>query len=810
MTVLFFGLPARPLLEHMPRFTFVIATLALCLAGIRPAAAQIPGWANKQYTFERLDADTVKMVGQVEAEGAPGTANEGERLAADEVLWNLRTGEFTATGNVLLANPTSRLSAEKVVFNTKTKRGTFYTASGISQLGAKGQEDITMFGSLEPDVYFYGEVIEKVGEDKYKITRGGFTTCVQPTPRWEVVSTSSTINLHDYAILHNAVIRVKDVPVFYLPWMYLPIQDDGRATGFLMPTYGNSTIQGQSLSNAFFWAIDRSQDLTLLHDSYFSRGQGYGTEYRYVAGPQSNGEIRFYRLATEQSLVQNGVTNPSRRSYEVRGAMAQVLPYGLRARGRVDYFSDLTTQQLYNQNPYAATLSQRTVNGSVSGAWGGLSLTGNYQRSEQFYNANSSVLNGYTPSIQAALSSTRIGTLPLYYSLNSEFANVVYASRNIDNAGVVAEADYGLNKLDFTPSLRAPLLNLPFLSLTTSVLYRYTRFSESLAVANSPGSQVDVPLTRNYGEFRAELLGPTFSKVYNPNNAIASRLKHLIEPNFSIQRTTAIDNQVFVPQLGVYDTLVGNVTRVTYGVTNRLMVRGGGGSAATTPPVATPDLTNPGLTPATLLAPTAPAAGVRPAAGGSPRELLTVGLTQTYYTDALASRYDQTYQSSFGFRESNYSPVALNVRAAPTTLTSASMRMEYDYQESRIQGLSAQGGVNYPGTQVTVGWSRRRFSDTQFDHTLNAATTLKLMQGRVGGTYAMDWDIFRGTVLQQRWIGFYSAQCCGFTVEYQEYNYPNSSLFLVPKNRRFNFGFTLAGIGTFSNFFGAFGGNTMR
>jgi hypothetical protein len=44
-------------------------------------------------------------------------------------------------------------------------------------------------------------------------------------------------------------------------------------------------------------------------------------------------------------------------------------------------------------------------------------------------------------------------------------------------------------------------------------------------------------------------------------------------------------------------------------------------------------------------------------------------------------------------------------------------------------------------------------------------------------------------------------------MEYQEYNFGNfgggSSL---PKDRRFNLGFTLAGVGTFSNFFGNFGG----
>ncbi len=787
MTVLFFGLPARRS-NRMSRSTFVVATLALCLTAVRPATAQVRDWSNKQFTFEQIDADTVRLVGQVEVEGEG--PNAGQRLAADEAVWNTRTGDLKASGNVLLVTPTSRLSAERVEFNTRTRLGTFYTAAGIGDLGTSGQEDIAMFGSLEPDVYFYGEVIEKVGEDRYKITRGGFTTCVQPTPRWEVVSSTATINLHDWAILRNAVMRVKDVPVFYLPWMYFPIQDDGRATGFLMPTYGSSTIQGQSLSNAFFWAIDRSQDVTLMHDWYGSRGQGYGSEYRYIASPRSNGDIRFYRLNTDQSTIEDGITNPGRESYELRGSLAQQLPYGLRARGRLDYFSDITTQQLYNQNPYVASLSQRLINGSVSGAWGGVSLTGNYQRAEQFFSTTASIVNGYTPSIQSALSSRRVGRLPLYFSANGEAARVLYVGRQ-DVNGTIVETDNSIGRIDFTPSIRSPLTNLPYLTLNTSLAYRYTYYTESLDAANR---QVEVPLTRRYADMRAELVGPVFSRVFNQAGEASARVKHIIEPNFSIQRTTAIDNRTQIVQLGaIYDSVIGNVTRFSYGITNRLMVRGAAPATAAAQP------------------------GGRPAAAGSPRELLTVGIVQSYYTDELASTFDQQYQSSFGVRPaSKFSPIQLNVRANPTSLTTTSVRMEYDHEEGRIQGISAQGGINSPQAQVALGWSRRRIYSVCpdppnplspcNDQTLNANTTLKMAGGRVGGTFGMDWDIGRSTIVQQRYIGFYAAQCCGFTIEYQVYNYPSG--FIVPQNRRFNFSFTLAGIGTFSNFFGAFGGNT--
>jgi hypothetical protein len=44
-------------------------------------------------------------------------------------------------------------------------------------------------------------------------------------------------------------------------------------------------------------------------------------------------------------------------------------------------------------------------------------------------------------------------------------------------------------------------------------------------------------------------------------------------------------------------------------------------------------------------------------------------------------------------------------------------------------------------------------------------------------------------------------------VEYQVHNFPTGDpRFLIPQDRRFNLSFTLAGIGTFANFLGNFGG----
>ena len=96
-----------------------------------------------------------------------------------------------ATGNVVFVSGTSRIAAERMEFNTRTKTGTFFTASGTVNMENRGI-DASFFGGGDPAAYFYGETVEKLGPERYRISHGGFTTCVQPTPRWELVTGTTT------------------------------------------------------------------------------------------------------------------------------------------------------------------------------------------------------------------------------------------------------------------------------------------------------------------------------------------------------------------------------------------------------------------------------------------------------------------------------------------------------------------------------------------------------------------------------------------------------------------------------------------
>ncbi len=290
---------------------------------------------------------------------------------------------IVATGNVKVGTPTSFITSERVEFDTQTRTGIFYNANGMAALGER--VDKSFFGTQEADALFRGREIHKLGPKKYKVVDGAFSTCVQPTPRWEVVSGSATINLDDYALLKNSVFRVKGVPLMYLPIFYYPIQEDDRATGFLLPTYGSSTFRGQSLSNAFFWAISRSQDATFQHDWYSKAGQAFGGEYRYILNPGSQGNARFSWLDEKVTDPNTGEKSQGDRSYQITGGMAQSLGAHFRARANADYVSSIAPEQLYQQNIYRATRSTRSFGGNLTGSWTQGVLSATMDRTDVFY-----------------------------------------------------------------------------------------------------------------------------------------------------------------------------------------------------------------------------------------------------------------------------------------------------------------------------------------------------------------------------------------------------------------------------------------
>ena len=808
-------------------------SVPLCLIGLillvpEAARAQLfPSlpFDHRQFNLQMVSADHLRLTGEVEIEGdtynfyadqvdiylevaeeAPeSSANETPPAAAGTVpdsedpaggdtsddgseTPSLR---LVASGNVVFSAPEVRLSADRVEYWTDDQRAVFHEAHGWIDLGQ--EVDRSMFGTQEPDLLFHGQMIERIGPRSYRITKGAFTSCLQPTPRWQLVATSLTLNLDSYAWILHPVLKVKGVPVFYLPGLLYPIQEDGRATGFLMPTFGASTYQGSSLSNAFFWAMDRSQDATFYYDWFTQHGgDGRGAEYRYTRGGGSQGDFRMYRLhEPEADIAYRGETRsrPERRSYELRGNARQGLPGEWNARAQVDYFTDVTVRQTYHTNVFDASNSRRTASGNLSGPVGEYELSGTYDLSETFFGGSDSALNGAGPRIGFGRGKTELFGTPLYLSFDAEYARLLRQSRRVRD-DVVREVDSGLSRFDLYPVLQFPFNRWPFLKIDSTAAWRTTYWDES----KSGGEQVDVGVGRHFYELSTRATGPSFVKIWDtPDSGYSERMKHLIEPWTGISRVSAIDDFDRIVRIEGIDSIVGNVWRVEYGLDTRLYARvfeGGPESVA--------------------------------------REILSASVTQSYYTDENAAQYDRSFRTSFsGTPPSNFSPMSVIVRAEPTREIGGTLRMEFDPEFARrayvpllragaMRTISAEGSYEVGGwISTSGGWSQRRFIEglsgfdnpARLDNYINSSTSFRTPDNKFGGLYDFNYDIRRGRFLAQMIRLYYNAQCCGLRVDYQVFNFEGlGTRALIEQDRRITVSFTLAGLGTFTNNFGGAGG----
>lgn len=750
---------------------FVLLALAVA-AGSARAQAAAPGGCSVKWSAASQETIGINTNHYLLFRNVQVDCNDVQ-LFADQAEVFSDTDRLLASGNVLFVSNTNRISAERLEFNTRTKTGTFFTASGIANIENRGI-DRSLFGTQEPDAYFWGQTIEKLGPKTYRVTRGGFTTCVQPTPRWELVSGSATITLEKHAVMTNTLLMVKGVPMFYLPVMYYPINKDDRATGFLIPVYGSSTLRGQSITVPFFWAINRSQDATLEYDYFSKTGQAYGGEYRYVQAPGSQGSLRTQYISEHSAEYTNTDgsirTVPGQSSYSLTGNMAQKLPHNWRATGNANYFSSLVAQQRYQQNVFAATNTTRSFNAGVSGIIGKVNLTGSIDRSEYFNSAGtSSNLIGSLPRIVANVAQSPIAHLPVYWSVQGEFVSL----QRVDKSGT-NENDRGLTRVDFLPTLRFPFTKWQFLTFNNTLSWRETYWTESL----QNGVQVGDPVNRRYFDMSTQITGPVFSRIFSSPDR---KLKHVIEPTVTIERITGFDSYPNIVALESADYVIPNVTRVIYGVNNRLYSK-----------------------------------------RKTAREAFSLRVSQTYYTDERSATLDAQYQSGFNpnLPPTHLSPVNVQAHVSPGTDIDATVSADYDAQAHAIRTIAANGSLHEGWVQTTAGWSQRRFipnlsgfnNPLSASNFVNAATNIKKPGNNFGGTYSFNYDLKQKAFLQQRYVVYYNSQCCGVGVEYQAFSYGTALAGLtgIPRDRRFNITFTLAGVGTFSNLLGAFGGQQTR
>ena len=108
----------------------------------------------------------------------------------------------------------------------------------------------------------------KISKNESIFKKSIFTLCdyrkEDKCPPWSLQASKMRHNKKNKTIYYdNAIIKVYDLPIFYLPKLSHPDPTVDRRTGFLPPSFSDSKNLGAGFDIPYFWALGK--DLSLIH-----------------------------------------------------------------------------------------------------------------------------------------------------------------------------------------------------------------------------------------------------------------------------------------------------------------------------------------------------------------------------------------------------------------------------------------------------------------------------------------------------------------------------------------------------------------
>lgn len=661
------------------------------------------------------------------------------KLVADKVTLNYRTKDVTAEGHVVIDQGPTRVSATQAIYNLDSKTGTFFNANA----------------TMDPSMYFSGDRIEKVDEDTYRLTNGVFTSCDLDRPAWSFHVGNADVTLDDYARMSNISFRAKGLPIFWTPRLIWPTKRD-RSKGLLIPRARFSDKFGSRLQMGYFMPFGESVDATLYGDISTADYFGAGLELRYV--PSENVKIGDFRGHVVNNTVREVVgTEVEQRNqlewkYQYRHAQEN-LPGGFRGVVDVQDYSNLDFFREYDDDPRLHTLSNIYSSAYLTKNRPGYSLnilsdrrdielTDRRQRYEQL------------PSLQLRMYSQQVARTPFYFSMESSASRlrsgaVIGGERTID-------ADY--YRADIFPTISMRLRTPQWLSIKPQISLRQTYYSASRDKLTGAVNDEE-SISRFYGQGHVEVVGPSFSRVFNRAAGGFSKFKHVIEPRFRYVRTTDVkrqdeiiqfDTAVDSPFLGIFQDTV------EYSLTQRVI-------------------------------------GKEASESGNAREVLSFALRQTV---ALSD----PFQPVPGRDEHRFTPLLASLRFNPYQSITLDATASYGNITHQVDNVSVSANLvgtgaradKYLGFTYYAALERPGLPGSDSSQVrLNAGSFL--VPERVRADVQLNFDAKEGKFLEQRYLTGWTGSCYGIALEYRRY-----SIFGVEEDTISSYGVavTLKNVGT--------------
>ena len=225
-------------------------------------------------------------------------------VSARATRYEQQTETSILAGDVVLRQGSMQAEADEASLHQQENRGELngnvrLRDKGILVVGDRAQLQLDN-GEAEVDNAEYVIHAAKTrGSAKYakrqddavvRLKDGTYTRCEPGENTWHLKGNNIKLNpATGFGTATNVTLRVKDVPVFYTPYIYFPI-DDRRQSGFLPPSMSTSSDTGFSLKTPYYINLAPNYDATLYPTYMANRGLLMEGEFRYLT-KSSEGQV---------------------------------------------------------------------------------------------------------------------------------------------------------------------------------------------------------------------------------------------------------------------------------------------------------------------------------------------------------------------------------------------------------------------------------------------------------------------------------------------------------------------------------------
>ena len=304
---------------------------------------------------------------ETEAQGNARFRGRGQSIAADWMRHDRRDNELTAIGNVRMEQGTALTEGARLRYNLDTSRGLMenarYSLSPIETGAAPGARTAGTSAAPAFDARGTGERIVFEGPGLFRAQQASYTTCEPGDDSWLIRAREMHIDKNNNTgTARDAKVEFLGSTIFYTPYMWFTLHQE-RKSGFLTPSYGNTSTSGFELTVPYYWNMAPNRDMTIAPRLMARRGVQLRSEFRYLE-PSYRGDLQ------AEYLPNDNVTGVNRHLFKFNHAQtfangwAGSLDLNKVSDGK--YFSDLTTHIALTSQTYLtrqATLSR-------GGAWG--------------------------------------------------------------------------------------------------------------------------------------------------------------------------------------------------------------------------------------------------------------------------------------------------------------------------------------------------------------------------------------------------------------------------------------------------------